>query len=282
MSLSALYRLIWSWLGWFPDTVQSLCEFWEKLNAQRGVSKLKICHFCIIVNHKSWDSNICLWLSAEDESGGTAADTSVSHGNVTKQNLTSIKLSSSRTLNCPPAPNVHKRLEQEDRRQFSLCLCWRPHSHCQLTEVDLSRSSFMTTAEPRWQSVHLAGCCLSYQAVVRVVHPAAPCLPPSARCCWGVGRRSISWQQIGRQRPCFCLCVFESWHSLWTLLSDWSVWTIITVTLTSVIKGKTSGVIMSRQHYILPLFSCLEWFLFNFEYLNSIFIMFDETVEDLL
>ena len=185
MSLSALYRLIWSWLGWFPDTVQSLCEFWEKLNAQRGVSKLKICHFCIIVNHKSWDSNICLWLSAEDESGGTAADTSVSHGNVTKQNLTSIKLSSSRTLNCPPAPNVHKRFEQEDRRQFSLCLCWRPHSHCQLTEVDLSRSSFMTTAEPRWQSVRLAGCCLSYQAVVRVVHPAAPCLPPSARCCWG-------------------------------------------------------------------------------------------------
>ena len=130
---------------------------------------------------------------------------------------------------------VQEALEQEDSSG-----CWmlddssvsdRAHSHCQLTEVDLSVCSFMTTAEPRSQSARLAGCCLSYQAVVRVVHPAAPCLPPSARCCWGMGRRSISSQHIGRQRPCFCLCVFESWHSLWTLLSNWSVWIIITAML---------------------------------------------------
>lgn len=95
------------------------------------------------------------------------------------------------STNCPPAPKLPERtrMVQEDfgaGGQLKVLLddslvSDRAHSHCQLAEADLSRSSFMTTAEPRSQSARLAGSCLSYQAVVRVVHPAAPgcTLPPS-------------------------------------------------------------------------------------------------------
>lgn len=157
---------------------------------------------------------------------------------LTKHNLTS--------TNCPPAPKLPERtcVLLDDSLVSD-----RAHSHCQLADADLSRSSFMTTAEPRSQSARLAGSCLSYQAVVRVVHPAAPgcTLPPS-----------ICSPLLGSGPPLYQLTTYWTAATLFLSLCVWE----LTQFMNFALKLKC---------YIPTLFSHLDWFLFNFEYLNSIF-----------